>query len=47
MKEGTAAGDAAAKAFKEGVKDVSIPVKSIKEEEKPREQTNEEKKEAA
>jgi len=48
--EGKAAGEAAANAFKEGVKEVSIPVKSLKEgdEDKERERTrDEEEKKAA
>ena len=37
IQEGTAAGEAAARAFKEGIEDVKIPLKSLSEEEKERE----------
>jgi len=37
IQEGTAAGEAAARAFKEGIEDVKIPIKSLTEEEKERE----------
>lgn len=49
MEEGKAAGEAAAKSFKEGIKDTKIPIKSLKKEETEREKTSEEeeKKEAA
>jgi hypothetical protein len=41
VKEGTAAGEAAARAFKEGIEDVSIPVKSLSTEDKERNRTPE------
>lgn len=48
MEEGKAAGESAAKSFKEGIKDTKIPIKSLKEEETNREKKSEEKeKEAA
>jgi|GEM_PF-3292476 len=37
IQEGTAAGEAAARAFKEGIEDVKIPLKSLSEDEKERE----------
>ena len=37
LQEGTAAGEAAARAFKQGIEDVKIPLRSLSEEEKERE----------
>ena len=47
VKEGTAAGEAAAKAFKDGIEDVKIPVKSLTDEEREREKTRADREKAA
>ena len=47
LQEGTAAGDAAARAFKEGIEDVKIPIKSLSDEEKEREKKRAEREQAA